>query len=132
MVFSVFAQGILTGKYINKDTPPIGSRVDTYGHLFPLALSSSERNLRARKLASDYNTGPYREFVLGLSDVALNAGLTLTQMSLAWVLRLPQVSSAVIGTTRIEQLHENVKTKEISLSDDVIHQITAIRSEFLN
>lgn len=131
VVFSVFAQGALTGKYINSEETPTGSRVDTYGRLFPLALSSPERNRRAQRFASDYNKGAYRTVVEKLAALAQNVGVTLPQLALAWVLRLPQISSAIIGVTRIEQLHENIKASEILLSDDVIRQINEIRRDFL-
>lgn len=52
-------------------------------------------------------------------------------MALSWVLRLPQVSSAVIGATRIEQLHENIKATSMVLSDKVLHHINEIRADLL-
>lgn len=126
VVFSALAQGILSGKYIQGIGVPPGSRVDTYGRLFPLGLASPDRNRQSRKIANEYRSEPYSTIVERLSTISNEAGMTLSQLALAWALRLPQVSSALIGASKIEQLNENVQATEIHLSDHMLSQIAKI------
>ncbi|WP_255570706.1 aldo/keto reductase [Cohnella sp. CFH 77786] len=74
-----------------------------------------------------------RDDVLGcvgeLDRLAREAGITLAQLSLAWVLRQPGVSSALIGATRPSQIEENVKAVEVSLSADVLNEIERILTQ---
>ena len=60
-----------------------------------------------------------------LTPIANDLGLTLGQLAIAWVLANPNVSSAIIGASRPEQIHENVKAAGIELSDDVLQAIDA-------
>jgi L-glyceraldehyde 3-phosphate reductase len=89
IVFSALAQGILTGKYL--DGVPEGSRATRQGTLTSQQLSQDN-------LAK----------VRGLNDVAARRGQTLAQMAIAWVLRDPRVTSAVIGASSVAQLDDNV------------------------
>lgn len=99
IVFSPLAQGVLTGKYRPGEAAPAGSRG-----------AGNERLVRAEHL----------QRVERLRPIAEQAGLTLAQLALAWTLRLPEVSSALIGASRPEQVAENVKAAEIDLTADVI------------
>ncbi|MDI3256981.1 MAG: aldo/keto reductase family protein, partial [Kyrpidia sp.] len=94
VVFSPLAQGVLTGKYRPGQRPPAGSRGAT-----PQVQAFMRRYMQTDVL----------EKVHQLEAVARRCDLTLAQMALAWVLRLPQVSSALIGASKPEQLEENVK-----------------------
>ena len=60
-----------------------------------------------------------------LRPVAEQAGLTMAQLALAWVLRLPNVASAIIGASRPEQVHENAAASGVTLSADVLEAIDA-------
>ena len=60
-----------------------------------------------------------------LTPIANDLGLSLGQLAIAWVLANPNVSSAIIGASRPEQIHENVKAAGIELSDDVLQAIDA-------
>ncbi len=105
-VFSPLAQGILTGKY--NEGIPEDSRAAKYEwlkeHLTPDVLTKVRR----------------------LSELAREAGLTMAQMALAWVLRRPEISSAIIGASRPEQIVENVRAADITLTEDVLERIEAI------
>jgi aryl-alcohol dehydrogenase-like predicted oxidoreductase len=58
-----------------------------------------------------------------LVPIADGAGLTMAQLALAWVLRQPNVASAIIGATRPEQVRDNVKAAGIRLDDDTVAAI---------
>jgi L-glyceraldehyde 3-phosphate reductase len=89
IAFSPLAQGLLTDKYLNGI--PEGSRVRS-GDYFPEQLLSDENLQRVR----------------ALNEIAGRRGQTLAQLALAWVLRDPRVTSALIGVSRVEQLEDNV------------------------
>jgi L-glyceraldehyde 3-phosphate reductase len=89
IVFSPLAQGLLTGKYL--DGIPAGSRAQAGGSLSPSHL---DNDILAR--------------VRALADIARGRGQSLAQMALAWVLRDPRVTSALIGAGSVAQLEENV------------------------
>jgi len=92
IVWSPLAQGVLTGKYDPASPPPAGSR----------ATSEEMGGWMDRLLQK-----PVLEAVQKLKPLAAEAGLSLTQFALAWVLRRPEVSSAIIGASRPEQVIEN-------------------------
>ena len=89
IVFSPLAQGLLTGKYL--DGIPAGSRAQAGGSLSPSHL---DNDILAR--------------VRALADIARGRGQSLAQMALAWVLRDPRVTSALVGAGSVTQLEENV------------------------
>ncbi len=93
IVWSPLAQGVLTGKYKPGQAPEQGTRAASNAMGGFLQRSWLER----RTLES----------VQQLKPIADNAGLTLTQFALAWVLRLSNVASAIIGASRPEQIDEN-------------------------
>jgi aryl-alcohol dehydrogenase-like predicted oxidoreductase len=63
------------------------------------------------------------EAVQRLKPIAAAAGLSMAQLALAWVLRLPVMSSAIIGATRPEQVDDNAGASGVTLSDDVLRTI---------
>jgi aryl-alcohol dehydrogenase-like predicted oxidoreductase len=65
------------------------------------------------------------EAVQRLRAVAEEAGLTMPQLALAWVLRQPNVSCAIVGASRPEQVHANASASGIELSDDTLAAIDA-------
>jgi len=111
VVFSPLAQGMLTGKYKKGAPAPAGSR-------------AADEN--GRKMLARYLTDENFERVAQLEKVAKTLGVTLAQLSLAWVLLQKNVSSALIGASRPEQVEENVKAVDITLPQEVIEQIEAI------
>jgi aryl-alcohol dehydrogenase-like predicted oxidoreductase len=92
IVWSPLGQGVLTGKYRPDAPPPTGSR----------ATSDEMGGWMDRLLAR-----PVLEAVQTLKPLAAEAGLSLAQFALAWVLREPNVASAIVGASRPEQLEEN-------------------------
>ncbi len=92
IVWSPLGQGVLTGKYDPDVPPPAGTRAasDVMGGFMDRLMSP--KLLRA---------------VRRLEPIAAEAGLTLPQFALAWVLREPNVASAIIGASRPEQVREN-------------------------
>ena len=92
IVWSPLAQGVLTGKYAPGESPPRNSRAasDSMGAFIGQLV-------QPRVL----------EAVQGLRAVADAAGLTMVQLALAWVLRQPNVASAIIGATRPAQVRAN-------------------------
>lgn len=111
VVFSPLSQGILTGKYRLGQQPEPGTRATD-----PRANAFMQHLLNEETLTAVQN----------LQTVAQQGGYSLSQMALAWVLRKPIVSSAIIGATRPEQVEENVKASEITLPEEVLQQIDKI------
>jgi aryl-alcohol dehydrogenase-like predicted oxidoreductase len=109
VVFSPIAQGVLTGKYEPGAQPPEGSRArDEKG-----GADMVKRFLRDDVL----------EAVQRLKPVADDAGLSLAQLAVAWVLQNQNVASAIIGASRPEQVAENVKAAGVRLDDDALKAI---------
>ena len=110
-IWSPLASGLLTGKY-NQGSVPEGSRaqLEGYGWL-------KDRLLDPAKL----------EVTRRLAEVAEGLGVSLAQMSLAWVLKNPNVSTVITGASRVEQVKENMKAVDVVplLTDEVMARIEA-------
>lgn len=109
MTYSPLGMGMLTGKYKKDQPAPEGSRV---------THESIGSWMRA-----DYFTDVNFEKVERLRKVADEAGISLVNLSLAWVLANPGVSSAIIGASRREQVISNAKAVELKLSDELLAKI---------
>jgi aryl-alcohol dehydrogenase-like predicted oxidoreductase len=108
IVFSPIAQGVLTGKYAPGAAPPADSRAtDPSGSNFIKRLLEDE-TLKA---------------VQHLIPLAAQAGLSPAQLAVAWVLQNPNVSAAIIGATRPEQVRENVKAAGVRLDPGLMSRI---------
>ena len=108
VVWSPVAQGALTGKYLPGGELPSGSRAnDPTGSGF----------------IRNYLTEPILTRVQQLRPVADEAGLSLAQLAIAWTLQNPNVSAAIVGATRPEQVRENVRAAGVQLSRDVMRRI---------
>ncbi|BBJ39457.1 aldo/keto reductase [Streptomyces antimycoticus] len=112
IVWSPLAQGVLTGKYKPGAQPPSGSRAtDTSG-------------------GSDAVAGWLRDEVLArvqeLVPLAAEAGMSLATLSLAWVLRNTNVSAAIVGASRPEQIAENAKAADVTLDDALVKRVDEI------
>ena len=111
IVWSPIAQGVLTGKYLPGAAPPEGSRAtDSTGSRF----------------INNYLTEPILTAVQNLKPVAADAGLTLSQLAVAWTLQNPNVSAAIVGATRPEHVHENVKAAGVKLDAEIMARIDEI------
>jgi aryl-alcohol dehydrogenase-like predicted oxidoreductase len=108
IVWSPLAQGVLTGKYQPGEQPPTDSRAasDAMGWAM-----------------NRYMTDEVLAAVQRLVPIAEGAGLSLVEMSLAWVLREENVASAIIGASRPDQVHSNAAASGIELSQDVLDAI---------
>ncbi|MDX2937819.1 aldo/keto reductase family protein [Streptomyces ipomoeae] len=112
IVWSPLAQGVLTGKYSPGVQPPSGSRAtDTNG-------------------GNDAVAGWLRDEVLArvqeLASLAAEAGMSPATLSLAWVLRNPNVSAAIVGASRPEQIAENAKAADVTLDDELVDRVDEI------
>ena len=106
IVFSPLAQGMLTDRYLDGNVPA-GSRAATSHFLSPDKLSET-----------------YLERARALDAIARDRGQTLAQLALTWVLRHPQVTSALIGASSVEQLDQNVRALEApALTDEELSAI---------
>ena len=112
VVFSPIAQGVLTGKYLPGQQPPEGSRATD---------EKGGANFVKRFLTDDVLTR-----VQQLKPVADEVGLSLAQLAVAWVLQNPNVSSAITGASRPEQVTENVKAAGVKLEEEQLKQIDEI------
>jgi aryl-alcohol dehydrogenase-like predicted oxidoreductase len=110
IVFSPLAQGALTGKYRRGAPPPADSR----------ARSEQGAGFISRWLGDETLA-----IVERLEPIAREAGVTLPQLALAWVLRRPEVSAAIIGGTKPEQIVENAAASGKTLSADTLKAIDA-------
>jgi aryl-alcohol dehydrogenase-like predicted oxidoreductase len=108
IVWSPLAEGILTGKYKPGEPPPSDSRA-----------ASEEMGSFIRRRMDDHAL----EAVQRLVPIAEGAGLSMPQLALAWVLRREEVSSAIIGASRPEQVHQNAAAAGVELSSDVLEAI---------
>jgi len=114
VVFSPLAQGVLTGKYKPNQKSPINSRAEK-GHINYLMKSYLDDNV-LRKVSA-------------LDNLASNAGIKLSQLAIAWVLRQPNISSAITGASSASQVEENVRAAEIKLTDGLFGEVTPILNE---
>jgi aryl-alcohol dehydrogenase-like predicted oxidoreductase len=111
IVWSPIAQGALTGKYLPGAVPPPGTR----------ALDPTGSGFMRDYLADDVLTR-----VQQLVPVAGEAGLTLAQLAVAWTLQNPNVSAAIVGATRPEQVRQNAKAAGVRLDPQVMGKIDDI------
>ena len=111
IVWSPLAQGVLTGKYSPDAPPPAGTR----------ATSDEMGGYMTRLLQR-----PVLEAVQRLKPVADEAGLSLTQFALTWVLREPNVAAAIIGASRPEQVRENVAASRATVDPALFAKAEAI------
>ncbi|MET7421033.1 aldo/keto reductase family protein [Dactylosporangium sp. NPDC005555] len=112
IVWSPLAQGVLTGKYQPGQPPPAGSRATD---------EKSGANFIASLLRDEVLTA-----VQQLKPLAEQAGLTMAQLGVAWVLQNPNVSSAIVGATRPEQLQDNVKAAGVKLDAELLKRIDEV------
>jgi len=110
IVWSPLAQGLLTGKYRPGEAPPADSRAANSEMSVSMDLVMSDGALAA---------------VDRLRPIAEGLGLSMAEMALAWVLRRPELASAIIGASRPEQVHANVRASGVELTPDTLAEIDA-------
>ena len=114
IVWSPLAQGVLTGKYDPDAPPPADSRAASD------AMGGSMKNWMQR---------PVLEAAVRMKPLAAEAGLTLAQFALAWVLREPNVASAIVGASRPSQLDDNVAAVGAKVDPALFAAAEAIAAE---
>ncbi len=108
IVWSPMAQGVLTGKYLPGQAHPAGSRAT---------------NAEGMEMMEDYLSDDVLTRVQDLQPIAAEAGLSMAQLALAWVLQNDNVAAAIVGASRPEQVHENARASGVRLDDAVMKQI---------
>jgi aryl-alcohol dehydrogenase-like predicted oxidoreductase len=112
IVWSPIAQGVLTGKYQPGQPPPEGSR----------ATDQQGGADMIKRYLDDDVLGRVQE----LKPLADEAGLTLAQLAVAWTLQNPNVSAAIIGASRPEQVHDNVQAAGVALEESQMKRIDEV------
>lgn len=113
LAYSPMAFGVLSGKFLSGESHP-NARIE----LFPQF--------------SRYNSAQSAEATRLYQEVAAKNGLTLTEMSLAFVTQQAFVNSTIIGATTMEQLKENIATIDVVLSDEILNEINAVQAVIPN
>ncbi len=108
--FSPLAQGLLTGKYRKGQPLPAGSR------------ATHQADKQINNLLTDDNLDKVEE----LSKVAGNLGISLSVLALAWILRLPQISSVITGASTPDQIEANVAASGFRIPADALEEIEKI------
>ncbi len=113
IVWSPLAQGVLSGKYLPGEQPPADSRAasDAMGGFISWLMK--DETLQA---------------VQKLKPLATQAGCSLAQFAIAWVLRLPNISAAIVGASRPEQVSENAAASDLKIDPALFAQAEAIIS----
>ncbi|GAB3603556.1 aldo/keto reductase family protein [Microbacterium aureliae] len=109
IVWSPMAQGVLSGKYLPGQQAPAGSR------------ATDEKN--GAEFIKRFMTDDVLTAVQKLKPVAEQAGLTMPQLAIAWVLQNPNVAAALVGASRPEQLDDSVKASGVTLDADILAAI---------
>ncbi len=113
IVWSPMAQGVLTGKYLPGQPLPAGSRG-----------ADEKAGAQMGRLLTDDVLSKVQE----LRPLAEECGATMAQFALAWTLKNPNVSSAIVGATKPEQITSNIGALDIEISDDVMRRAEEILS----
>jgi L-glyceraldehyde 3-phosphate reductase len=111
IVFSPLAQGLLTNKYLGQTVPSDSRAAEWWG----------------KQEKSEVISGAKLEQIQKLNEIAQARGQSLAQMALAWILRLPAITSALIGASKVEQIEENVAALDkLEFSDEELKAIDTI------
>lgn len=111
IVWSPVAQGVLTGKYLPGQPPPSGSR----------ATDQSGAQFIARFMSEEVLTR-----VQDLKPIAQQVGLSMSQLAVAWVIQNRNVSAAIIGASKPEQIRDNVKASGVKLDEATMKSIDEV------
>jgi aryl-alcohol dehydrogenase-like predicted oxidoreductase len=112
VVWSPIGQGVLTGKYRPGEQPPEGSRATD---------DKGGANMIKRWMDDDVLSR-----VQQLVPLAEEAGLSMAQLAVAWVLQNDNVATAIIGASRPEQVHDNVGAAGVKLDGDLLRKIDEV------
>ncbi|AMW32702.1 MAG: aldo/keto reductase [Fervidobacterium pennivorans] len=112
--WSPLASGVLTGKYL--EGIPQGSRLDRWPWL--------KQVMEERGIFGEETTNKIKR----LKQIADNLGVTMSQLSIAWCLKNPHVSSVILGVSSLEQLKENIKAVEVKdkITDEIYRELSSL------
>jgi aryl-alcohol dehydrogenase-like predicted oxidoreductase len=110
IVYFPLAGGLFSGKYRRDTEAPAGSRAVTQGARF------------SNKFLTDRNFTMMER----LERVAVEVGVSLPNLVLAWAMAKPGISSVIVGATKVEQLEQNLGATDVKLSVEVIQQVDEI------
>jgi aryl-alcohol dehydrogenase-like predicted oxidoreductase len=111
VVWSPLAQGVLTGKYKFGASAPEGSRAtDVKSNMYMESLLKEEQLRKVEKL----------------KVIAGTKNISMAQLALAWILRLPNISSCIVGASRPDQIEDNLKASGVKFSEAELNEIDAI------
>ena len=113
LAYSPMAFGLLSGKYHKAEKPSKGRLIEFPG-------------------MARYNSDNCREATRRYIEIAENNGMTIAQMSLAFVTQQPFMTSNIIGATTMDQLKENIDSANITLSKEVLKEIDKVHAEIPN
>ena len=113
VVFSPLAQGVLTGKYLNGKIP----------------TDSRAANDDINTFVQNFMNESVQNKVGQLEQLAKELDITLPSLAIAWILRQPNVASALVGASRPDQVEANVKGIDVELTSDVVAKIEDILSQ---
>ncbi|MEW8977522.1 MAG: aldo/keto reductase [Symbiobacterium sp.] len=114
IVYFPLAGGLFTGKYRRGEAPPAGSRAATQGSRF------------VERWFTDANF----DLVEAMERLAAEAGVTLAQLTLAWVMSRPGITAAIVGASRPEQVLQNVSACDVRLAPEVLQKVTELSEPF--
>jgi aryl-alcohol dehydrogenase-like predicted oxidoreductase len=117
IVWSPIAQGVLTGKYQPGQEPPEGSRATDQKGGADMIQRFMNDNVLTR--------------VQGLKPIADEAGLSMAQLAVAWVLQNPNVAAALVGASRPEQVYENVKAAGVKIDPELMARIEDVLGDIV-
>jgi aryl-alcohol dehydrogenase-like predicted oxidoreductase len=112
VVYSPLAQGVLTGKYKPGQKPPADSRA-----------ADDRQNQFIKNLAGD---AAVLAKVQRLAPIAEDHHVTLAQLALAWILRRGEVTSCIVGATKVRQLEQNAEASGVKLDDATVRRVEEI------
>jgi len=113
LVYFPLAGGILTGKYKSGSPPPQGSRAHTQP---AFGARMNEHNLALAR---------------SIESLAAEVGITVAQLTLAWVMNRPGITSALVGATRVAQQEENLKAVDLDLDPHVVDRVNELSQDFV-
>jgi len=114
IVYYPLAGGLFTGKYRRGEAPPQGSRAVTQGERFV------NRWLTDRNFA----------LMERLAELAVEAGMSLLHLVLAWIMARPGITAAIVGATRVEQVLENAGACGVRLTPELIQRVDELSADF--
>jgi len=109
--WSPLAGGYLSGRYRRGEEPPKSSRAERLPHRFDLSIPANQRKFDA---------------AVALGELAEDAGMTLIQLALAFVINHPAVTSAIIGPRTMDHLDSQLAALDVTLTEDVLDRIDEI------